>query len=316
MKKRFVTHDTFVIEQTYDASPAQAFAAWADPAAKARWFAKPDEFDFRVGGRETNQGGPNGGPVYTFDALYQDIVPDQRIVYSYTMDLNENRISASVVTVEFKPTDSGTQLTFTEQGAFLDGHDSAAHREHGTKIILDKLGEQLRNEPANNKEESNMSSEVSANNNSAEAISGREIVNTRIFNASRELVFKAFSDPDHLVHWWGPKDFTNTFHEFDMRPNGTWRYVMHGPNGVDYENKRVFVEVVQPERIVLRNLDPTHAFFLTMTFTEQEGKTELTWRMLFDSAIECEKVRKFLVEANEQNFDRLEAQLAEMVSYR
>lgn len=158
-----------------------------------------------------------------------------------------------------------------------------------------------------------MSSEVTTNNNSAEAISDREIVNTRIFNASRELMFKAFSDPDHLVHWWGPKGFTNTFHEFDMRPDGIWRYVMHGPNGVDYENKSVFVEVVKPERIVLRHLEPIHKFLLIVTFTELEGKTELTWRMIFDSVAECDKVRRFAAEANEQNFDRLEAQLAKMV---
>ncbi|WP_307439822.1 SRPBCC family protein [Bacillus sp. V2I10] len=157
-----------------------------------------------------------------------------------------------------------------------------------------------------------MSSEVTTNNNS-EAISDREIVNTRIFNASREHMFKAFSDPDHLVHWWGPKGFTNTFHEFDMRPEGIWRYVMHGPNGVDYENKSVFVEVVKPERIVLRHLEPIHEFLLTVTFTELGGKTELTWRMLHESAAECDKVRRFAVEANEQNFDRLEAQLAKMV---
>ncbi|MGG3572354.1 SRPBCC family protein [Bacillus gobiensis] len=146
MSKRFVTHDTFVIERVYDSPPAQVFSAWADPAAKARWFTKADEFDFQVGGRESSRGGPDGGPVFTFDARYQEIVPDERIVYSYTMDLDETRISVSVTTVEFKPAEGGTQLIFTEQGAFLDGHDSPADREHGTKIMLDKLGEELQKE--------------------------------------------------------------------------------------------------------------------------------------------------------------------------
>ncbi|MGG3640089.1 SRPBCC family protein [Bacillus gobiensis] len=146
MSKRFVTHDTFVIERVYDSPPAQVFSAWADPAAKAKWFTKSDEFDFRVGGRESSRGGPPDGPVYTFDAYYQEIVPDERIVYSYTMDLDETRISVSVTTVEFKPAEGGTQLIFTEQGAFLDGHDSPADREHGTKIMLDKLGEELQKE--------------------------------------------------------------------------------------------------------------------------------------------------------------------------
>jgi uncharacterized protein YndB with AHSA1/START domain len=146
MNKRFATHDTFVIEKTYNASPERVFAAWANPAAKAKWFPKANEFDFRVGGREYNQGGPKGGPVFTFDACYQEIVPDQRIVYSYTMDLDETRISVSVTTVEFKHAEAGTQLIYTEQGVFLDDHDTAAQREHGTKIMLDKLGEYLQKE--------------------------------------------------------------------------------------------------------------------------------------------------------------------------
>ena len=72
---------------------------------------------------------------------------------------------------------------------------------------------------------------------SAEALSDREIVTTRVFDAPRELVFKAWTDPDHLAKWWGPKGFTNTFQEFDMRPGGVWRFIMHGPDGVDYKNK-------------------------------------------------------------------------------
>ncbi|PWA09234.1 ATPase [Pueribacillus theae] len=238
-------------------------------------------------------------------------------VYNFTMDLDETRISVSVTTVEFKQSEAGTKLIYTEQGAFLDGHDTAAEREHGTGIMLDKLGEELRGERTNTykteKEDFTMSLKDSTNNNSSDAISNREIVSTRIFNASREHIFKAFSDPDHLIHWWGPKGFTNTFHEFDMQPGRVWHYVMHGPNGVGYENKSVFVEVVEPERIVLRHLEPDHEFLLTVTLSERDGKTELTWQMLFDSAAECNKARKFVVEGNEQNLDRLQAQLGKMV---
>ncbi len=150
MPERSVTHATFAIERTYDASPARVFAAWADPAAKAKWFGDESKanyrLDFRVGGREFNRGGPPGGAVYTYEALYQDIVPDQRIVYSYSMDLDETRISVSVATVELRPEGAGTRLTFTEQGAFLDGHDNPAEREHGTGVLLDALGEELRRE--------------------------------------------------------------------------------------------------------------------------------------------------------------------------
>jgi len=145
----------------------------------------------------------------------------------------------------------------------------------------------------------------------AEALSDREIVTTRIIDAPRELVFKAWTDPEHLALWWGPKGFTNTFQEFDMRPGGVWRFVMHGPDGVDYKNKSVFVEIVRPERLVFRHVSGPQ-FQVTATFDEQAGKTRLTFRMLFDTAAECANVKGFAVEANEQNFDRLEAQLAKM----
>ena len=150
MTERSVVHATSVIERTYDASPARVFAAWADPAAKAGWFgaAGGHELDFRVGGREINRGGPPGGPVYTFDARYHDIVPDQRIVYAYDMYLDQTRISVSLATVELQPVGNGTRLLFTEQGAFLDGHDQPQYREQGTGDLLDALGAELRRTPA------------------------------------------------------------------------------------------------------------------------------------------------------------------------
>jgi uncharacterized protein YndB with AHSA1/START domain len=143
MNEPSAKHSTFVIEQNYKHSPARVFAAWAGQAAKAAWFPKADEFDFRVGGREYNRGGPPGGPIFIFDACYQEIVPDRRIVYSYTLDMEETRLSVSVTTVEFKPEDGGTRLIYTEQGVFLDGHDTPEQREHGTKLFLDKLGDVL-----------------------------------------------------------------------------------------------------------------------------------------------------------------------------
>ena len=154
MTKRPVTHATFVIERNFSAPPARVFIAFADPAAKARWFAGPDEwektrqeFDFRVGGRERLSGGPKGGTVHSFDARYLDIVPNERIIYAYDMHLDETRISVSLATVEFKPAGNGTLLTITEQGAFLDGYDDAGSREQGTGWLLDKLAASLEPEP-------------------------------------------------------------------------------------------------------------------------------------------------------------------------
>ncbi len=140
---------------------------------------------------------------------------------------------------------------------------------------------------------------------------GGEFVSTRVIDAPRELVFKAWTDPKHLAKWWGPKGFTNTFHEFDLRPGGVWRFVMHGPDGVDYQNKSVFVEIVKPERIVFNHVSGPQ-FQVAATFAEQGRKTRVTFRMLFDTVAECDKVKSFVPEANEENLDRLEAELAQM----
>jgi uncharacterized protein YndB with AHSA1/START domain len=153
MTERSVEHATFAVERTYEAAPPRVFAAWADPEAKARWFGDPGqgsedfELDFRVGGREFNRGTVEG-QQYTFEARYEDIVPDERIVYSYDMHLDGTRISVSLATVELKPAEAGTRLIFTEQGAFLDGLDTPGLREQGTGSLLDALSAELEREGA------------------------------------------------------------------------------------------------------------------------------------------------------------------------
>lgn len=142
MSERSVEHATIVIERTFDASSARVFAAWSDPEAKARWFGGPEELvelDFRVGGREARRGTDPDGNPYTFEARFQDIVPSQRIVYTYEMLTGESRISVSLATVELAPDRDGTRLVFTEQAVFLDGHETPARREHGWGALLDAL---------------------------------------------------------------------------------------------------------------------------------------------------------------------------------
>jgi uncharacterized protein YndB with AHSA1/START domain len=147
MTSRSTVHSTFVVERVYPASPAYVFAAWSDPTIKAQWFGSPDEgetnvhvFDFRVGGHESSSGRAPNGQTYSYDARYQDIVPNQRIVYSYDMHLDGARISVSLATIQIAPEGSGTRLTLTEQGAYLDGLDTPAQREQGTIVLMEQLG--------------------------------------------------------------------------------------------------------------------------------------------------------------------------------
>ena len=150
MKDRTVTHATFALERTYDASPERVFAAWSEKAARAPWFLGPDwepqwtyELDFRIGGTEINRGQLPDGRTVTYDAVFLDIVPTRRIVYSYEMHAEGDRISVSLVTVEIRPEGERTRLTYTEQGAFLDGLDEPEWREQGTSDQLDALGVSL-----------------------------------------------------------------------------------------------------------------------------------------------------------------------------
>jgi uncharacterized protein YndB with AHSA1/START domain len=149
----------------------------------------------------------------------------------------------------------------------------------------------------------------------------RVILTSRVFPSPRPKVFNAFSSPELLAKWWGPEGFTNTFQEFDFRPGGRWKFVMHGPDGTDYPNESVFVEITEPDTLVLEH-QGEHWFRATFLFEEIElpaatglntvnhDATRLTFRHVFRTAAHCDAIRDFVTVANKQNFDRLEAVLA------
>jgi uncharacterized protein YndB with AHSA1/START domain len=150
MKERSVTHNTFVIERRYPTTPQRVFAAFSDPVKKRRWFAEGEaaqveayEMDFRIGGSERVRFRFNEGLACTNETIYQDIVPGRHIVFAYTMTLGTKRFSSSQATVEFLPTENGTELIFTEQGAFFEGADGPQIREQGWRQILEQLAGEL-----------------------------------------------------------------------------------------------------------------------------------------------------------------------------
>jgi uncharacterized protein YndB with AHSA1/START domain len=137
----------------------------------------------------------------------------------------------------------------------------------------------------------------------------REFVHSRVIDASPERIFEALSTASHLAKWWGPAGFSSTFETFDFRPGGKWVFVLHGPDGTSYPNENVFAEIVPARRVVIEHISETHHFFLTIDFEPVEGGTRVGWRQVFDTAEHRDQIAHVVVDANEQNLDRLAAEV-------
>jgi uncharacterized protein YndB with AHSA1/START domain len=152
MSERKVKHGSFTIERKFEASSALVYSAFATEKGKQAWFSGPSDswsledrgFDFRIGGSEALTGKWKSGMITRFDAHYHDIVPDERIIYSYTMHVDGKKISVSLATIEFKKGGADTLLVLNEQGVFLDGYDDSGSRERGTIGLIDKLEAAIR----------------------------------------------------------------------------------------------------------------------------------------------------------------------------
>jgi uncharacterized protein YndB with AHSA1/START domain len=159
---------------------------------------------------------------------------------------------------------------------------------------------------------------MGAKNKPVASIDARAIITSRVFDAPRDLVFEAWTDPKHLSQWWGPTGFTTTTSAFEMRPGGAWRFVMHGPDGTDYQNRITFDEVVKPERLTYRHgggddVEPVQ-FQVTVTFEDFGGKTRLTMTAVFPTAEARDHVvEKYgAIEGAQQTLGRLANYLPDM----
>jgi uncharacterized protein YndB with AHSA1/START domain len=139
-----------------------------------------------------------------------------------------------------------------------------------------------------------------------------EIVTTRTFNFPRQLVYRAWTEPEHLKNWWGPNGFTNTFNIFDFKVGGRWSFIMHGPDKGHYHNECTFVVIREPELLVWdRQSKPI--FQVEVVFDAiAENQTKVTFKQKFETAEECNKLRKYVPGKNEENMDRLETELNKM----
>jgi uncharacterized protein YndB with AHSA1/START domain len=292
-----------IFTRVFSAPRGLVFKAWTDPEHVAQWwgphgFTNPVcDLDARPGGAiRIHMRGPDG-TVYPMTGVYQEIVEPDRLVFtSAALDENGKPLFEVLNTVTFA--EQGGKTTQTSRTHVVNRTAKAAPYLEGMEAGWTQSLERL---------EAHV----------AKATADREIVITRVFDAPRELVFNAWTDPKHVPQWWGPKGFTTTVHEMDVKPGGVWRFVMHGPDGVDYDNRIVFLEIVKPDHLVYAHAsdkeDDLEQFQVTVTFTPQGGRTQLTPRMLFASTAQRDKTIEFgAIELGKQSLGRLEAHLAKM----
>jgi len=264
MSEQSTEHGTFTLERTVAFPPARVFAAFADPEAKGRWFAAPPdkaqvivrEQDFRVGGRERACSKWTDGKISTFLAQYYDIVPNERIVYAYEMQIDDKRISVSLATVQITPAGHGAKLVVTEQGVFLDGRWGNADREGGTRWLMDNLVRSLGEAPA-----------------------PPTMLVSRVIDAPVTQVFDAWATPEKLKRWWGPTEFSTPVCDVDFRVGGKYRMIMRG-FGQEHGLGGVYREIAPGKKIVFTCLidgSPEHEMVTTVTFEAiGEERTKLT----------------------------------------
>jgi uncharacterized protein YndB with AHSA1/START domain len=280
--------EPLVIERTFNAPAAQVWKAITDVDDLRRWYFDLKEFKPQTG-FEFQFVVEHAGTRYDHHCKVTAVIPQKKIAYSWRYEGHEGD---SLVTFELFAEGDKTKLKLTHTGLETFPKLPAYARKNFMEGWTQLIGSSLKDFVEN---------------------AGREIVIARVFDAPRELVWQAMASPEHVVHWWGPRGFTTTIEEMDLRPGGVWKHVMHGPDGANYPNKSVFTEVVKPERIVFshggrREGGPGAHFEATWTFDALDaGKTRVTIRMVFPSAADRDfVVREFgAIEGGKQTLERL-----------
>lgn len=290
------TDRELTITRLLDAPLDMVFRAWTSADHMRQWFGPKDfsvtdvQLDFQPGGAWTSRMMSPEGRVHRMGGIYREIIANKRLVFTHAwVDADDKPGLETLITVTFADANGKTRLTF-HQATFDTVSDRDSHL-HGWGECMVRLAGFAENDPTAN----------------------REIVTSRLLDATRDLVFKVWSDPQHIGQWWGPTGFTTTTSVMDFRPGGRWRFVMHGPDGRDYQNLIIYDEINAPERLVYHHSneeDVSDVIFKTLvTFTEEDGKTRVTMRATFPTAAERDRVTQEYgaVEGGQQTLSRLAA---------
>lgn len=297
----------FIIKREFDAPRDLVFKAWTDAKHLAQWWG-PRGFTNPVCDWDAQPGkaiyvvmrAPNGAD-YPMSGQFREVLPPERLVFtSGALDEKGTLLFEFLHTVTLTELKAKTLLTIhsrvvkttAEAGKYIGGFEA------GMSQSLERLAELVENSDMHD----------------------REIVLSREFDAPRELVWQAITDPKHMVLWWGPRGFTTTMEKMELRPGGIWKYIMHGPDGTDYPNHSIFQEIVAPERIVYahgggKKGAPSVDFVQTWTFEALAGdRTKVTIRQVFPTAAHRGMVVKEYgaIEGGKQTLERLAEHLPNM----
>jgi uncharacterized protein YndB with AHSA1/START domain len=296
----------------FDAPRELLWRAWTEPEQAMRWwgpkgFTSPVcKIDLRVGGKYFNCMRSPDGRDFWSTGVYREIVPKERLVMTDSFaDEKGNVVSAThygmspdfplemVITVTLEEKAGRTKLTLLHEG--IPEGRMRDLTEAGWNQSFDKLADSL----ATATDSTRIIAEPGK----------QEVIITRVFDASRELVFQGYTDPASIPQWWGPERLTTVVKKMDVRPGGIWRFVQHDPDGNEYAFHGVYHEVLSPSRIVSTfefEGTPGHVVLDTVTFETFEGKTKLTGRSVFQTVEDRdEMLKEGMIEGASETMDRL-----------
>jgi uncharacterized protein YndB with AHSA1/START domain len=304
-----VAERTLLLTRVFNAPRSLVYAAWTEPKQLAQWWG-PTGFTNPVCGLDLHINGeihidmraPNG-TVYPMSGAFREIVEPERLVFtSAALDANGKPLFENLNTVTFAEYDSTKTLLTIDVRVLWEGPTAGQYLSgmaEGWSRSMDRLSEFVLAGTGF------LPDPVQLDN--------RELRATRNFHAPLELVYRMWTEPEHIVQWWGPRGFTNTIQKMDVRPGGEWLLIMHGPDGRDFPNHYLYEEVIPNQRLVLSHVNwPQHRKYVT--FTESKGETQVSIRMLFDSVADHNKVvaeygaAKGLIE----NLDKLQEHLSKL----
>jgi len=287
-----------LLTRTFDAPRDLVFRAWTDPKHFAEWWGPHGssipmcEIDLRAGGTIRYAMRGTNFPEHRIKGEFTEVDPPSRLVFTQRfVDEHLPGLPADayfLTTVDF--IDRGAKTDITLRHAIVTSTESEATRAivpmatAGWSQSLERL---------------------------SSFVEGRDIIGRRVFDAPRDLVFRMWTEREHIERWWGPHGFTTTTTEMDVRPGGEWRFTMHGPDGRDYRNHIIYDEVVEPERIAYTH-ESTPRFHVRVSFDDLGGRTAVEMRMTFETAALRENTVKTFgaVEGLHQTLARLAEELA------